>query len=209
MRNPEQFRTLRETWPETHKAWSLCPEPTLWSAYQDGGGAEVETHVWLESMVHLLKPKTVVETGSYFGWSATAMAKGCRDNGFGHVFTFEINDTWIAKARAFAMAEGVGDWVTFLHGDSHTMPWPETSVDLMFCDGSDDRVGEIRRFQPFLSSRALVLAHDAIGGGEYNPQFVWHRLQEEFVRVLLPTPRGLWIMQRRGVPEVEAALREV
>lgn len=203
-----QFLTLRDRMPETHAPWALCPEPTLWSCY-DGGGAEVETLCWLEAMVYLLKPRVIVETGAYLGWSAAALALGCRRNGFGHVFTFEIGEPYVQRARTFVERETLAGWVTVVHGDARSAIWSEQPIDLMFCDGGDDRVGEILRFEPHLTSRALVIGHDGVGGGHYNPQFQWHRLEDVFVRVLFPTPRGLWVMQRRGVEEIDAARRDM
>lgn len=176
--------------PELGAAWPLCPEPWRWACY-DGQGVEVEVLEFLETLVVLLKPPLIVETGTYLGWSAAALARGCWRNGVGHVVSYECDPHRARTARAFLMEEKLEPWVTVLTEDSKEGR-PKGPIDLLFVDGSDERVEEIEHYLPWLSERAVVVAHDGA-----NAQHGWRRLADRFERVLLPTPRGLWLMQRR------------
>lgn len=176
--------------PEVGSPWPLCPEPERWSMIE-GNGAEVEVLHFLEALVVLLKPRIVVETGTYLGWSAGALARGCHANGFGHVWTYEIDAGRARQARNFLCYEKLSPrWVTVLVEDAREARLAD-KVELLFCDGGEDRVDEIRHWESMLADRAIVVAHDAV-----SKTYLWERLESGYRRVLLPTPRGLWIMQK-------------
>lgn len=76
--------------PEKSLPSPECPFPQRWSMI-DGNTAELETLEFLHSVVRLLKPHIIVETGTWHGYSAVAMARALRQNGFGKVITYEID----------------------------------------------------------------------------------------------------------------------
>jgi hypothetical protein len=68
--------------PEYHRATPECPEPQLWSMI-DSMTAEVEVLEFIATLVTTIKPRLVVETGSFLGVSTEWIARGLERNGFG------------------------------------------------------------------------------------------------------------------------------
>jgi predicted O-methyltransferase YrrM len=65
------------------------------------------------------RPAAVVEIGSFHGWSTTWILRALRDNGSGHLHTFDLVD----HATRAVPAELAGDRWTFVPGDARdTMP---------------------------------------------------------------------------------------
>jgi hypothetical protein len=60
----------------------------LWSMFH-GNTAETEVLDFLYTLVRLVKPKHAVETGTWLGRSAVAIASAPRDNGFGHLISLD------------------------------------------------------------------------------------------------------------------------
>ena len=67
--------------PEYHRATPECPHPQLWSMY-DSMTAEVEVLEFLRTLVTTIKPRLVVETGTFMGISTLWIAEALRMNGF-------------------------------------------------------------------------------------------------------------------------------
>src|SRR5262245_9357247 len=42
--------------------------------------------------VRAVRPESVVEIGSFHGWSTTWLLRALRDNGAGHLYTFDVVD---------------------------------------------------------------------------------------------------------------------
>lgn len=60
-----------------------------WEVY-DGTASEVEMGELLYGLVRMLKPRRLVETGTYKGHSTRAIGRACFKNGFGHLVTCDI-----------------------------------------------------------------------------------------------------------------------
>lgn len=181
--------------PATNPPWFRCPQPDQWKSYVDGG-TEVDLGPFLTSLVRLLKPHQVLETGTYYGTSAIALGKGCRDNGMGIVRTVETNRDRVIEARNRLTAEGLTDWVSVHHAssldtDPEMLGWVYGLIDLMFCDGYVDRWREIRRFERYFSARCLVVAHDSA-----DPASGYRQHLSDYHRVEIGTPTGLMLLQR-------------
>ena len=155
--------------------------------------SEVEVWEFLKALVVLLKPKVVVETGTYMGDSAAMMAMGCRENGIGHVWTFDPDEELAARAKKFWEIEEIAEWVTGVCQDARTAPWDQP-IDLLFIDGGDDRLGELDHFAPFLTPRAVVVMHNA-----HDPQDVYKfgAMNGQWNQVMIPCPCGLFVMTRK------------
>lgn len=69
--------------------WGGAGVDLKYSAFNDAG-LECETGEFLYSMVRLLKPENVLETGTHFGVGASYMGLGLLDNGSGHLDTIEF-----------------------------------------------------------------------------------------------------------------------
>lgn len=65
----------------------------------DGGSAELETLLFLNSLVYLFKPRLLLETGTGEGFTTSALAAAMRANGFGTLHTVEVDGGCVARAR--------------------------------------------------------------------------------------------------------------
>src|SRR5579864_5287762 len=65
--------------PEYHRATPECPEPERWSMI-DSMTAEVEVLEFIATLVTTIKPRLVVETGSFLGVSTEWIARGLERN---------------------------------------------------------------------------------------------------------------------------------
>src|ERR671925_2305180 len=94
--------------PEYHRATPECPHPERWSMY-DSMTAEVEVLEFLRCLVRTLKPKLVVETGTFMGISTLWIAEGLKRNGAGKVITCETDPVVYAKAQERISGSGLAE----------------------------------------------------------------------------------------------------
>lgn len=88
----------------------------------------------LKMLVGMIRPKNVLEVGTFSGYSALSMAEGLEDGG--HLYTFEINDEQENFTRPWIEQSPWADRITFLIGDAITeAPRLGVSFDLAFIDG--------------------------------------------------------------------------
>jgi len=167
----------------------------------DGETAEVEVLSFLASMVHLLKPALVVETGSAYGYSALYMGQALRLNADrynspGELYSYEA-DAGRAKQAKLRCA---GLPVTILC--QHTLEpepifWGAGPIDMLYLDSDlGARVRELEIFRESLSPRHVILMHDT-GETHESPrtQLEEYRQTHQLHVVNLATPRGLSVLQ--------------
>jgi predicted O-methyltransferase YrrM len=183
--------------PEYHRATPECPHPDRWRMY-DSMTAEAEVLEFLRTLVTTLKPNLIVETGSFLGVSTVWMAEGLRENGFGRIVSCELDPVVFAKAQEKIAASGLSEWIDLQNVSSFDLK-STGQIDLFFSDSDlDVREKEVRQYLPRISPNGLILMHDASS----HPGTVREaalRLEAEGLIsvVLLPTPRGLAIAQKR------------
>ena len=183
--------------PEYHRATPECAHPERWSMY-DSMTAEVEVLEFLATLVTTVKPELIVETGAFLGVSAVWMARGLKRNGFGRIVSCEFDPMVFEKAKAKIAESGVAEWIELQNESSLTMEVTGT-IDLFYSDSDlEIREQEVRRYLPQIRPTGLILMHDAAS----HPGVVREaalRLEAEGLIsvVLLPTPRGLVVAQKR------------
>jgi predicted O-methyltransferase YrrM len=126
------------------------------------------------------------------------MAEGLRENGFGRIVSCEFDPVVFTKAQEKIAASGLAQWIDLRNGSSLEIEVPG-QIDLLFSDSDlDIREQEVRRFLPQISSNGLILMHDA-SSHQRKVREAALRLEAEGLisAVLLPTPRGLIIAQKR------------
>jgi predicted O-methyltransferase YrrM len=193
-----QERGGDELKPEYHRATPECPHPERWHMY-DGMTAEVEVLEFLRTLITTLKPQLVVETGTFMGVSTIWMAEGMKQNGFGKIITCEFDPTVFASAKARIEASGLGSWVEYRNESSLEMKI-DGRIDLLFTDSDlDVREAEVRKFLPQMNPYGVILMHDASSHLK-TVRDAAKKLEDEGLIsvVLLPTPRGLVIAQKRA-----------
>lgn len=88
----------------------------------------------LKMLVSMIRPKTILEVGTFSGYSAICMAEGLDEGG--KVWTFEINDEMEDFTRPWIENSPVADKIDFRIGDANIeAPKLGITFDLAFVDG--------------------------------------------------------------------------
>lgn len=173
-----------------------CPNPYLWHM-ADSQSTELEVLDFLKALVTTVKPRLIVETGTFLGYGTIALAQGLKLNGFGRIITIEYDPLICAKAKERIKAAGLADWVES-RNESSTETAIGDKIDLLFSDSAIVvREQEIRRLLPQISPQGLIAIHDANSHFKIVRDLVLRMEQEGLISVvMLPTPRGLAIAQK-------------
>jgi predicted O-methyltransferase YrrM len=183
--------------PEYHRATPECPEPQRWSMI-DSMTAEVEVLEFIATLVTTIKPRLVVETGSFLGVSTEWIARGLERNGFGKVVSCEFDTVVFAKAKERLEASPLKQWME-LRNESSLEMQVEGTIDLLFSDSDIQiREAEVKRFLPQMNPNGVILMHDASSHLQVVRAAAKKMEAEGLISVvLLPTPRGLVVAQPR------------
>lgn len=88
----------------------------------------------LKMLVSMIRPKNILEVGTFSGYSAICMAEGLDEGG--KVWTFEINDEMEDFTRPWIENSPVADKIDFRIGDANIeAPKFGITFDLAFVDG--------------------------------------------------------------------------
>ena len=183
--------------PEYHRATPECPHPERWSMF-DSMTAEVEVLEFLKCLMTTVKPNLVVETGTFLGVSTIYMAQGLKQNGLGKIITCEPDPEVFAKAKEKIDSSGLKKWIDYRRESSLKLKVSGT-IDVLFCDSLPElREPEVRYFLPQINPTGLILMHDASSHLKTVREAALKLEGEGLISVvLLPTPRGLVIAQKR------------
>jgi predicted O-methyltransferase YrrM len=182
---------------EYHRATPECPHPERWSMY-DSMTAEFEVLEFLKTLVTTTKPELIVETGSFMGVSTLWLAQGLKENGFGKIISCEYDPVVFAKAQEKVKHSSVREWIDLRNESSLDMK-VDGRIDLLFSDSDMPiREQEVRRYLPQLNPYGLILMHDASSHLKQVRDAALKLEREGLISVvLLPTPRGLVVAQKR------------
>jgi predicted O-methyltransferase YrrM len=175
-----------------------CPNPELWHMV-DSQTSELEVVEFLKSIVTTVKPRLIVETGTFIGYSSVKMAEGLKANGFGKLITIEYDPAIFDKAKDRIDSSGLGSWIEY-RNESSLETQIHGTIDILFSDSHlTIREQEIRRFLPQIDPCGLILIHDASSHFHVVREAALRLEQEGLISVvLLPTPRGLVVAQKRA-----------
>jgi len=159
---------------------------------------EVEVLEFLRCLMTTMKPRLVVETGTFLAVSTLYMAEGLKENGSGKIITCEPDKDVFAKAKEKIDASGLKKWIEYRCESSLDMKAPG-QIDVLFCDSLPElREPEVRHFLPNINPNGLILMHDASSHLKTVREAALRMEAEGLISVvLLPTPRGLVIAQKR------------
>lgn len=88
----------------------------------------------LKMLVRMIRPKNILEVGTFSGYSAICMAEGLETGGM--VWTFEINDEQEDFTRPWIENSPVADKIRFIIGDANVeAPRLGIAFDMAFVDG--------------------------------------------------------------------------
>ncbi|HEV8556652.1 MAG TPA: O-methyltransferase [Actinophytocola sp.] len=170
-----------------------------------------EQGAFLTLLTKIVRPRTVVEVGTFTGYSTLAFASGLGPGGL--VITCDTSAEWTAIAAETWTAAGVADRIQVELGPAartlrHMRPDP--FVDLAFLDA--DKTGYVEYWEllvPRLRPGGLLLADNVLYAGEAAApgatgnarairEFNAHVLADDRMEsVLLPIADGLTIARKR------------
>ena len=119
----------------------------------------------LKMFVEMVRPKNVLEIGTFSGYSALCMAEGL--TGDAHLYTFEINDEQEDFTRPWIEQSPWADRVSFIVGDALTLA-PRLGVvfDMVFIDG--DKRSYVEAYEMslrLLTPGGFILADNTLWDG--------------------------------------------
>lgn len=165
----------------------------------------------LKMLVRMIRPKNILEVGTFSGYSALCMAEGLDDGG--KVYTFEINDEQEVFTRPWIENSPVADKIEFIIGDAITeAPKLGIAFDMAFIDG--DKRTYVETYEMVLSllnPGGFILADNTLWDGhvtdpaydkDYQTQgirrFNDHVAQDDRVEeVILPLRDGLTLIRKK------------
>lgn len=124
----------------------------------------------LAMCVKMIRPKAILEIGTYSGYSALCLAEGLEEGAMLH--TFEINDEQEDFTRPWLENSAYADKIRFYIGDALEMvPKLNLTFDMAFVDGDKRK---------YVEYYEMVLAHLSPGGYIIADNTLWdgHVLEE-------------------------------
>ena len=165
----------------------------------------------LKMLVKMIRPKNILEVGTFSGYSAICMAEGLEEGGM--VYTFEINDEQEDFTRPWIEGSPVADRIRFIIGDANIeAPKLGVTFDMAFIDGDKRTYRDTyETVLALLRPGGFILADNTLWDGhvvdhnyDRDPQtrgietfndFVMH--DDRVEQVILPLRDGLTLIYKR------------
>ena len=163
----------------------------------------------LKMLVEMVKPKNILEVGTFSGYSAICMAEGLGEGG--KVYTFEINDEQEDFTRPWIEGSAVADKIEFIIGDAITeAPRLGVTFDMAFIDGDkrtyietyEMALGVMRQGGFIIADNTLWDGHVVDPTYDHDQQTVGIRRFNDHIasdrrveKVILPIRDGLTMMR--------------
>lgn len=165
----------------------------------------------LKMLVEMIRPKNVLEVGTFSGYSAICMAEGLGEDG--RLYTFEINDEMEDFTRPWIENSAVASKIHFIIGDANVeAPKLNVVFDMAFIDG--DKRTYIETYETVLKllrPGGFILADNTLWDGHVIDPHYQHDAQtqgivhfNEFIaqdarveKVILPIRDGLTIIRKK------------
>ena len=120
----------------------------------------------LSMFSHMLKPKRILEIGTYTGYSAICLAEGLAPEG--KLITIDINEELEDNVRKYFAQSGFGDRIDFRIGNATTIiPGLQEKFDLVFIDA--DKENYSRYFDLVIDNvnlNGIILADNVLWSGK-------------------------------------------
>ena len=165
----------------------------------------------LKMLVEMIRPQTILEVGTFSGYSAISMAEGLSDGG--RLYTFEINDEMEDFTRPWIEGSAVADKITFIIGDALVeAPKLGITFDMAFIDGDKRTYREaFEMVMGILKPGGFILADNTLWDGHVVDHAYDHDHQTKGIsdfndyiaadsrveQVILPLRDGLTLIKKR------------
>jgi caffeoyl-CoA O-methyltransferase len=165
---------------------------------------------FLQMMSEMVQPSSVLEIGTFTGYSAICLAKGLKAGGT--LVTIEQNDELAAFAGSYFIKAGLADSIVQLTGNAlDLIPGLDREFDLVFIDG--DKREYIAYFKAVISkvrTGGFIIADNVLWGGKVtdkntrDPQALGIIRFNEMIngeagvdKMILPVRDGLMLMRKK------------
>ncbi|MBQ6186518.1 MAG: O-methyltransferase [Prevotella sp.] len=165
----------------------------------------------LTMLTRMIRPKNVLEVGTFSGYSAICLAQGLEDGA--KVYTFEINDEMEDFARKWIEGSAVSDRICFTIGDANVLA-PQLGIlfDMAFVDG--DKRHYVETYEMVLSvlrPGGFIIADNTLWDGhvidptyDHDQQTMGIKAFNDHVaadqrveKVILPMRDGLTLIRKK------------
>ena len=124
---------LAHTEPEPEYLYRLWRATNLYTIHGRMASGHLQGRL-LKMLVRMIRPRNILEIGTFSGYSAISMAEGLDDDG--QLYTFEINDEMEDFTRPWIEGSEVADKIHFIIGDAlQEAPKLGIAFDMAFMDG--------------------------------------------------------------------------
>lgn len=165
----------------------------------------------LKMLVHMVRPKNILEVGTFSGYSALCMAEGLEEGS--QLYTFEINDEMEDFTCPWIENSAYADKIDFRIGDA-IIEAPKLGVmfDMAFVDG-DKRtyVETYEALLPIINQGGYIIADNTLWDGhvadaayDHDQQTVGIRRFNDMIakderveKVILPLRDGLTLIRKK------------
>lgn len=165
----------------------------------------------LKMFVRMIRPRNVLEIGTYSGYSALCMAEGLEPDA--HLYTFEINDEQEDFTRPWIEGSPYADKISFIIGDALSLvPEMDVNFDMAFVDG--DKRKYVDYYEMVLSQLnpgGYILADNTLWDGHVIEKSLRHDAQtlgimafndlvaadDRVEKVILPLRDGLTVIRKK------------
>jgi predicted O-methyltransferase YrrM len=168
----------------------------------------------LKMFVEMIRPRNVLEIGTYSGYSALCLAEGLQEGAMLH--TFEINDEQEDFTRPWLEGSPWADKITFHIGDAlDLVPQMDIRFDLAFVDGDKRRyIDYYNMVMDHLNPGGYIIADNTLWDGhvlEHDTHYTDRQTlgikafndliatDERVEKVILPLRDGLTIIRKKGL----------
>ena len=164
----------------------------------------------LKLLVTMIRPRNILEVGTFSGYSAICMAEGL--TGDGKVYTFEINDEMEDFTRLWIEQSHVSERIVFTIGDANLLaPKLGITFDMAFIDGDkrtyietyEMAMSVLRRGGYIVADNTLWDGHIVDSAYDHDQQTLGIRAFNDHVmadkrveKVILPLRDGLSLIRK-------------
>ena len=120
---------------------------------------------FLEMISQMIRPKRILEVGTFTAYSAIAMAKGLAEDG--KLITLEVNEEMEGFINEFIKKAGMTDKIELIIGNAlEIIPELNETFDLVFIDADKEQyVGYYELAFPKLRKGGFIVADNVLWGG--------------------------------------------
>jgi len=156
----EESEVLKELNRETH---AKVLQPRMLSGHLQGRV--------LSMLSHMIKPKRILEIGTYTGYSSICMAEGLAESGMIH--TIDINEELQRMIEQYVDSAGLSEKIKVHIGNAlDIVPELKEDWDLVFIDADKENyINYYKMIAPTLKSGAYVIADNVLWSGKVIEEY--------------------------------------